>query len=126
MPGLLTNTQTIKYVIKQFLPLIKKSRFVAGVEFMALTKTVIAERIQEKLNLSRTTTYEIMEDFLEVMKETIENGEDIMVSGFGKFCVNKKKARKGRNPATDEEMTLPARKVVTFKCSGKLRDKINS
>lgn len=92
---------------------------------MALTKTVIAERIQEKLNLSRTTTYKIMEDFLEVMKETIENGEDIMVSGFGKFCVNEKKARKGRNPATDEEMTLPARKVVTFKCSGKLRDKIN-
>ncbi len=93
---------------------------------MALTKTIIAERIQEKLNLSRTTTYEIMEEFLEIMKETIENGEDIMISGFGKFCVNEKKARKGRNPATDEEMILPARRVVTFKCSGKLRDLINS
>ena len=67
-----------------------------------------------------------METFLEIIKETIENGEDIMISGFGKFCVNEKQARKGRNPATDQEMTLSARKVVTFKCSGKLRDLINS
>ncbi|HCY83854.1 MAG TPA: integration host factor subunit alpha [Desulfobacteraceae bacterium] len=93
---------------------------------MALTKTIIAERIQDKLDLSRTATYEVMEEFLEIIKETIENGEDIMISGFGKFCVNEKKARKGRNPATDEEMILPARRVVTFKCSGKLRDQINA
>ncbi len=93
---------------------------------MTLTKTIIAERIQENLDLSRSTTYEIMETFLEIIKETIENGEDIMISGFGKFCVNEKQARKGRNPATDQEMTLSARKVVTFKCSGKLRDLINS
>ncbi len=93
---------------------------------MALTKTIIAERIQEKLNLSRTESYEIMEEFIELFKETIESGEDIMISGFGKFCVNEKKARKGRNPATDEEMILPARRVVTFKCSGKLRDQINN
>jgi len=104
----------------------KSQDLVAGVKFMALTKTIIAEKIQNKLNLSRTTTYEIMEEFLEIIKETIENGEDIMISGFGKFCVNEKNARKGRNPATDEEMTLPARRVVTFKCSGKLRDLINS
>ena len=93
---------------------------------MALTKTIIAEQLQEKLDLSRTTAYEVMEEFLEIIKETIESGEDIMISGFGKFCVNEKQARKGRNPATDEEMTLPARRVVTFKCSGKLRDIINS
>ncbi len=93
---------------------------------MALTKTIIAEQIQEELNISRTTAYEVMEEFLEIIKETIESGEDIMISGFGKFCVNEKKERKGRNPATDEEMTLPARRVVTFKCSGKLRDLINS
>lgn len=92
---------------------------------MALTKTVIAEQIQDKLNLSRTATYSVMEEFLEIIKETIANGEDLMISGFGKFCVNEKKARKGRNPATDEEMTLPARRVVTFKCSGKLRDQMN-
>lgn len=93
---------------------------------MTLTKTIIAERIQKNLDLSRPTTSEIMETFLEIIKETIENGEDIMISGFGKFCVNEKQARKGRNPATDQEMTLSARKVVTFKCSGKLRDLINS
>ena len=93
---------------------------------MALTKTIIAEKIQDNLNLSRTTGQEIMEEFLEIIKETIENGEDIMISGFGKFCVNEKQKRKGRNPATDQEMTLPARRVVTFKCSGKLRDLINS
>ncbi len=93
---------------------------------MALTKTIIAEKIQDELDLSRTTTYEVMEEFLEIIKETIEKGEDIMISGFGKFCVNEKQARKGRNPATDEEMTLPARRVVTFKCSGKLRDLINN
>ena len=74
---------------------------------MALTKTVIAEKIQTELNLSRTAAYEVMEEFLEIIKETMENGEDIMISGFGKFCVNEKKARKGRNPATDEDMTLP-------------------
>lgn len=93
---------------------------------MALTKTLIAEKIQDELKLSRATTYDIMEEFLEIIKETIEKGEDIMISGFGKFCVNEKKARKGRNPATDKEMTLPSRRVVTFKCSGKLRDQINS
>ena len=92
---------------------------------MALTKTIISEKIQKKLGLSRTETYELMEEFLEIIKKTIEDGEDIMISGFGKFCVNSKKARKGRNPATNKEMTLPARKVVTFKCSGKLRNLIN-
>ena len=93
---------------------------------MALTKIIIAEKIQNELNLPRTVSYDVMEEFLEIMKETIANGEDIMISGFGKFCVNEKKARKGRNPSTDKEMTLPARRVVTFKCSGKLRDLINS
>ena len=93
---------------------------------MALTKTSIAEKIQENLDLPRNDTYDIMEVFLEIIKETIEKGEDIMISGFGKFCINEKHARKGRNPATDQEMTLPARRVVTFKCSGKLRDLINS
>jgi len=92
---------------------------------MALTKTEITERIQKKIDLSRTASYEIMEEFLEIIKGTLEKGEDVMISGFGKFCVNEKKARKGRNPATSEEMTLPARRVVTFKCSGKLRTLIN-
>jgi len=93
---------------------------------MALTKTIIVEKIQETLDLPRTTTYDLMEEFLEIIKETIEKGENIMISGFDKFCINEKQARKGRNPSTDEKMTLPARRVVTFKCSGKLRDLINA
>ena len=93
---------------------------------MALTKTNIAEKIQDNLNLSRTETYTILEEFLEIIKSTMEDGEDIMVSGFGKFCVHEKQARKGRNPATEQEMILPARRVVTFKCSGKLRHMINA
>ncbi len=93
---------------------------------MAVTKTVITERLQDELNLSRGMAYDVVEELLEIIKQTIETGEDIMISGFGKFCVNEKKARKGRNPATEQEMMLPPRRVVTFKCSGKLRKRINS
>ena len=60
------------------------------------------------------------------MKTTLGNGEDILISGFGKFCVKDKKERKGRNPATGDDMMLASRKVVTFKCSGKLRNKIDA
>ncbi len=92
---------------------------------MALTKTEITEKIQKQLNISRSDSYDTMETFLEIIKHTLEKGEDVMISGFGKFCINEKKARKGRNPATNQEMILPARRVVTFKCSGKLRKLIN-
>ena len=61
---------------------------------------------------------------LEIIKSKIASGEDVLISGFGKFCVKEKHERKGRNPATGEAMMLEARKVVTFKCSGRLRDKI--
>jgi integration host factor subunit alpha len=59
------------------------------------------------------------------MKRTLAVGEDVLVSGFGKFCVKEKAERRGRNPATGDAMMLRPRRVVTFKCSGKLRDKIN-
>ena len=59
------------------------------------------------------------------LKGSLEKGEDVLVSGFGKFCVKAKAERKGRNPATGEVAVLPARRVVTFKCSGKLREKVN-
>ncbi len=93
---------------------------------MALTKTAITDKLQERLNLSGPEAYDLMENLLEIMKETMESGDDLLISGFGKFCVNEKKARKGRNPATNAAMTLPKRKIVTFKCSGKLRDRINN
>ena len=66
-----------------------------------------------------------IETLLELIKFTLASGEDVLISGFGKFCVNEKRQRKGRNPATGEDMMLAARRVVTFKCSGQLRDKIN-
>jgi integration host factor subunit alpha len=68
---------------------------------------------------------ELVEQLIEIIKSTLASGEDVLVSGFGKFCVNDKKERKGRNPATGDSMMLRPRKVVTFKCSGKLRRRIN-
>jgi integration host factor subunit alpha len=66
-----------------------------------------------------------VETLLEIIKSSLSTGENVLVSGFGKFCVKEKKQRKGRNPATGDEMMLDERRVVTFKCSGKLREKIN-
>jgi integration host factor subunit alpha len=62
---------------------------------------------------------------LEIIKQALESGEDVLISGFGKFCVKEKRERKGRTPATGEDMMLAPRRVVTFRCSGKLRDTIN-
>jgi len=92
---------------------------------MALTKHGIAEQLQSKLGFPRNQSIEIVESLLEIIKSTLESGDDLLVSGFGKFCVRDKHERKGRNPATGEDAILPARRVVTFKWSGKLRGKIN-
>ena len=93
---------------------------------MALTKAQIIDTTQNHLSLSRKRSSEIIETLLEIMKTTLANGENILISGFGKFCVKEKKERKGRNPATGDDMMLAPRKVVTFKCSGKLRNKIDA
>lgn len=92
---------------------------------MALTKTDIVELIAEKNDFSPTEAKDVLEELLEIIKSTLASGEDLMISGFGKFQVNEKKPRKGRNPATGETMILKKRRVVTFKCAGKLKDKIN-
>ncbi|WP_300464733.1 integration host factor subunit alpha [Desulfobacula sp.] len=92
---------------------------------MALTKAEIVERVSEKINLNSSETKDTVEALLEIMKSTLASGEDVMISGFGKFQVNQKAPRKGRNPATGHDMMLGGRKVVTFKCAGKLRDRIN-
>ena len=92
---------------------------------MALTKKDIADKIQNELGFLRNQSVEIVETLLELIKSTLGSGDDVLVSGFGKFCVKEKKERKGRNPATGEDAILPARRVVTFKCSGNLRDKVN-
>ena len=92
---------------------------------MALTKTEIIEQLVEKVDLRPTETKDVLEDLLEIMKSTLASGEDLMISGFGKFQVRTKAPRKGRNPATGDSMVLDKRRVVTFKIAGKLRDQIN-
>ena len=92
---------------------------------MTLTKVQLVESIQSKTGFTKNKSSEIVETCLEIMKSTLESGEDVMISGFGKFGVKEKKERKGRNPATGDAMMLTPRKVVTFKCSGKLRERIN-
>jgi integration host factor subunit alpha len=92
---------------------------------MALTKHDIVEQVYNELGFSKNQSVETVEALLELIKISLASGEDVLVSGFGKFCVKKKNERKGRNPATGEEAILPARRVVTFKCSGKLRRTVN-
>ena len=92
---------------------------------MALTKAEIIEAVAEGNGFSKKQATDTVETLLEIMKRTLAVGEDVLVSGFGKFCVKEKAERRGRNPATGDAMMLRPRRVVTFKCSGKLRDKIN-
>jgi integration host factor subunit alpha len=92
---------------------------------MTLTKADIVETISKENGYTKNKSFEIVETLLEIIKSTLESGEDVLISGFGKFRVNEKRERKGRNPATGEAMMMTARKIVTFKCSRQLRDKIN-
>ena len=92
---------------------------------MALTKADIIQNINQELGFPQKKSNESVEQLIETIKSTLASGEDVLVSGFGKFCVNDKKERRGRNPATGDSMMLRPRRVVTFKCSGKLRRKVN-
>ena len=91
---------------------------------MALTKSDIVAKVHE-LGFTKKKAVDTVESLLEIIKSTLTQGDDVLVSGFGKFCVKDKKQRRGRNPATGSDLILRERKVVTFKCSGKLRDRIN-
>ena len=92
---------------------------------MALTKSHLIDAIAEQNGFSKKKSTETVETILEIIKSTLASGDDVVISGFGKFCVKDKRERKGRNPATGEDMILRPRRVVTFKCSGKLRDRVN-
>ena len=92
---------------------------------MTLTKIQIVESIRNQTGFPKNRSSEIVETLLEVIKSTLEAREDVLISGFGKFCVREKRERKGRNPSTGDAMMLKPRRVVTFKCSGKLRDRVN-
>ncbi len=92
---------------------------------MTLTKVQIVESIRNQIGFTKNRSLEIVATLLEIIKSTLESGEDVLISNFGKFCVKQKDERRGRNPATGEDLTLKPRKIVTFKCSRKLRDRIN-
>ena len=92
---------------------------------MALTKEKIINSIYNQVGLSKSQSRIVLERLLEIIKQTLEGGEDILISGFGKFEVKNKSERRGRNPQTTEDLQLRARRVVVFKTSGVLRNKIN-
>jgi integration host factor subunit alpha len=88
---------------------------------MTLTKAHIVEALAEQNGYPKKQSFDTVETLLEVIKRSLESGEDVLVSGFGKFCVKTKHERRGRNPATGEDMMLEPRRVVTFTCSGSPR-----
>ena len=92
---------------------------------MTLTKDHLVNSLYNNLDIPKSKSASIIETLLQKMKKTLENREDVLISGFGKFCVKEKNDRRGRNPATGEDLTLEARRVVVFKCSGVLREKVN-
>jgi integration host factor subunit alpha len=92
---------------------------------MTLTKDRLVENIYHNSNLKQSDSNQVLDSLLETMKQTLSSGEDILISGFGKFCVREKKERRGRNPETGNDMIIEARRVVTFRCSEKLKDKVN-
>jgi integration host factor subunit alpha len=92
---------------------------------MALTKKDLMETVRKGCGFTRNDSCRLVDELLGTIKGALENGEDVLISGFGKFCIRDKASRRGRNPATGQDMTLEQRKVVRFKCSGVLKDKIN-
>jgi len=92
---------------------------------MTLTKSHLTNAIAEQNGFTQKKSTDTVETILEIIKSTLTSGEDVLISGFGKFCIKDKLERRGRNPATGEDMMLAPRRVVTFRCSEKLRDKIN-
>ena len=116
---LLLNFATLSY------PNLIQSFNYRKAQHMALTKADIVEAVQTEIGFTKHQSAELVESLLETIKSKLASGEDVLVSGFGKFCVQKKRERRGRNPATGEDLMLTPRKVVTFKCSGNLRSRIN-
>ena len=92
---------------------------------MSLTKYQIVNSITNQIGFTKNHSSEILEVLLKIIKKTLETGDDVMISNFGKFCVKEKRERRGRNPSTGEDMMMKPRKVVTFRCSRKLRDRLN-
>jgi len=92
---------------------------------MTLSKDHLVSSIGNRLGISRFESSRIIEAVLETVKSSLSDGEDVLISGFGKFIVKEKAARRGRNPQTGQDLTLEPRRVITFKCASVMRDRIN-
>jgi len=92
---------------------------------MSLTKANLIDSVSREMTFHRSYSTHLVESLLEIIKHTLESGEDVLISGFGKFCVKEKGKRKGRNPQTGEDLVMRERKIVRFKYSWVLRDKMN-
>jgi len=92
---------------------------------MTLTKAQIAEEVWSKTDIPKWRSAELVDRVFETIKRTLESGDDVLISGFGKFLGREKRERRGRNPQTGEPITLAPRRIVTFYCSGVLKDRIN-
>ncbi|MCP3676235.1 MAG: integration host factor subunit alpha [Deltaproteobacteria bacterium] len=91
-----------------------------------MTKADIVDAIFEQFGYSKKDVAEVVDTVFETLKETLEQEEKVKISGFGNFAVRQKRARRGRNPQTGEEITIGPRKVMTFKASQILKRSINS
>ena len=93
---------------------------------MALTKNDIADSIYNNMDFPKQDCLKVVESFFEIIKDELAKGNEVMITGFGKWSVKKKGNRMGRNPQTGENITIDARKVVTFRSAEKMRSEINS
>jgi integration host factor subunit alpha len=96
-----------------------------GDAMKTLTKEHLIEAVCNNGGHSKRTSTALVKSLLELIKSTLASGEDVLISGFGKFCVKEKNERRGRNPATGNDLILGARRVVTFRCSSVLKEKLN-
>ncbi len=92
---------------------------------MSLTKCAIAENICRECDYCKSRPSELLELILEVIEQSLISGEDVLISGFGKFCVNERNERRVKKPAPGYHITLGAKRSVTFKCSPVMREKMN-
>jgi integration host factor subunit alpha len=93
---------------------------------MTLVKDDLFESLYNQCGLSKQTSKVLGETIFDLIKNALESGDDVLITGFGKFTVRKKAARRGRNPKTGQDLALEPGRVVSFRCSRRLRGKINS
>ena len=93
---------------------------------MSLTKAEIAERLFNEVGLNKREAKEFVDAFFEIIREALESGENVKLSGFGNFQLREKNQRPGRNPKTGQEIPISARRVVTFRPGQKLRSRVEA